>query len=240
MFILKFILWCIIQKVFSDISASIIFQIVTPKDELRFNRIKNYIPNILSYILIIYLLIKDTSNKTIFLGLLTLELIRFILKIISHKYISIINNELYLKNEKIELQNLVLDLSYRINPKCFFVNHFENDEMDISYVYMKALINNKSYIYYENDIIQGFKVLVRLENNYKFKYMYNGIYFKEVSQMLIELTKNIKEDIDYCVSKNNNCDKNLMIEKYSEIIKSICESFNLKNDEIENILKHIK
>ena len=66
-------------KVFSDISASIIFDIVTPKDELRFNRIKNYIPNIISYILIIYLLIKDTNNKTIFLGLLTVELIRFFL-----------------------------------------------------------------------------------------------------------------------------------------------------------------
>ena len=58
--------------------------------------------------------------------------------------------------------------------------------------------------------------------------------------MLIKLTKNLKEDIDYCLSKNKDSDKNLMLEIYSERIKFICKNFNIKDDEIEDILKHIK
>lgn len=240
MFILKFIMLCIVNSIIRDVLDTIIVKFIIPENEKRFNRTRNFLPDMVSYILIAYLLFKDFSLKTILLGIITIKLINFIGEILNYKYILINGNELYFKTEKIKLNFLVLDFSYKINPKFFFMNKVDYKNTDISNITINAIFKNKLYTFYDNDIIKGFEVLNELHKDYKIQYVYNAVIFDNIKDMLTELSKNTKKEIDYYLNKFNDCDEFMILEVYRNRILDICKSLNINEEEINEIIQYIK
>lgn len=240
MFILKLIMLCIVNSIIRDVLDTIIFKLIIPKNEKRFNRTKNFLPEIISYILIIYLLFKDFSLKTILLGILTIKLINFIGEILNYKYILISEKELYFKSEKIKLNLLVLDFSYKVNPKFFFMNKVDYKNTDISNITINTIFKNKLYTFYDSDIIKGFELLNELHKDCKIQYVYNAIIFDNMKDMLTELSKNTKKEIDYYLNKFNDCDEFMILEVYRNRILDICKSLNINEEEANEITQYIK
>lgn len=241
MFIFQIIFWMIVVNVINGISNKILNKVLIPKKESRFNRISNYVPNLISYLVLGLMLGEEYSKSTILMGIILIEIVRFIFKVIGYKYIEITDDgKVLLNNIEVKLNESQLDFFYKINPSYIMENKTSDNDLDVATIVMTLVVNGKAFSYIEYDILKGTEVLNKLNKNYNLVYVYNGKKFFEPHIMLLDIADNIKKQIDFYIAKKGSSNKNMILNKYSERISKIAKNLNISDEEIKEIVSKFK